>query len=146
MFENFSYFNSSIVDTLVGEYSRSISKHEDYYYLFNYFRWDENIINETLINVYDWEKSPDTNSTWRIGDGAAPFYNYIYYTMAGFTEFDTFRSNQIREGDISRSQALEFIQDENRPRHLGIKWFLEVIGLDFEATINRINQFSFFKN
>ena len=146
MFENFSYFNSSIVDTLVGEYSRSISKHEDYYYLFNYFRWDENKINETLINVYDWEKSPDTNSTWRIGDGAAPFYNYIYYTMAGFTEFDTFRSNQIREGDISRSQALEFIQNENRPRHQGIKWFLEVIGLDFETTINRINQFSFFKN
>ena len=96
--------------------------------------------------MYDWEKSPDTNSTWRIGDGAAPFYNYIYYTMAGFTEFDTFRSNQIREGDISRSQALEFIQDENRPRHQGIKWFLEVIGLDFETTINRINQFSFFKN
>ena len=66
--------------------------------------------------------------------------------MAGFTEFDTFRSNQIREGDISRSQALEFIQDENRPRLEGIKWFLEVVGLDFETTINRINQFSFFKN
>ena len=146
MFGNFSYFNSSIIDTLIGEYSRSIRKHKDYYYLYNYFRWDENKINETLLNIYDWEKSPDTNSTWRIGDGAAPFYNYIYYTLAGFTEFDTFRSNQIREGDISRSHALELIKNENRPSYQGIKWFLEVIGLDFETTINRINQFSFFKN
>ncbi len=145
MLGNFSYFNSSILDTLMGEYSRSISEHRDYYYLYNYFKWDENKINKNLLNTYDWEKSPDTNSTWRIGDGAAPFYNYIYYTMAGFTEFDTFRSNQIREGDISRSQALEAIQEENRPRYQGIKWFIEVVGLDFEKTINRINQFSFFK-
>jgi glucosamine--fructose-6-phosphate aminotransferase (isomerizing) len=146
MFGNFSYFNSSIIDTLIGEYSRSISEHKDYYYLYNYFRWNENEINKILLNIYDWEKSPDTNSTWRIGDGAAPFYNYIYYTLAGFTEFDTFRSNQIREGEISRNDALELIQDENRPRYRGIKWFLDVINLDFEKTINRINQFSVFKN
>ena len=44
-------------------------------------KWDENIINDTLLNKYKWEKSSDTDSTWRIGDGAAPFYNYIYHTM-----------------------------------------------------------------
>lgn len=141
MFGNFSYFNSSILDTLVGEFSRSISQHNDYYYLFNYFKWDEKEVNKTLLNLYEWEKSPDTESTWRIGDGAASFYNYIYYTMAGFTEFDTFRSNQIREGDLSRSEALQLIQEENRPRYQSIKWFLDVIGLDFDKTINRINEF-----
>ena len=31
-------------------------------------------------------------------DGTAGFYNYVYHTVAGFTEHDTFRSNQIREG------------------------------------------------
>ena len=142
MLGNLSYFNSSIIDTLVGEFSRSIRKHNDYFYLFNYFKWDENKINNTLLNTYDWEKSPDTNSTWRIGDGAAPFYNYIYYTLAGFTEFDTFRSNQIREGDLSRDEALKLIQAENKPRYQSIKWFLDVIDLDFEKTMSRINEFS----
>ena len=143
MLKNPSYFNSSIIDTLVGEFYRSVLKHSDYFYLFDYFKWDENEINQTLLNEYSWEKSTDTNSTWRIGDGAAPFYNYIYYTMVGFTEFDTFRSNQIREGYISRNEALSLVSIENQPRYQSIKWFLDVINLDFDATINRINQFRF---
>ena len=143
MLKNPSYFNSSIIDTLVGEFYRSVLKHSDYFYLFDYFKWDENEINQTLLNEYSWEKSTDTNSTWRIGDGAAPFYNYIYYTMVGFTEFDTFRSNQIREGYISRNEALSLVSIENQPRYQSIKWFLDVINLDFDETINRINQFRF---
>jgi hypothetical protein len=146
MMGNLSYFNSSIIDTYIGEFSRSISKHDDYFYLFNYFTWNENKINEILLNTYNWEKAPDTESTWRIGDGAAPFYNYIYYVMAGFTEFDTFRSNQIREGNLSREQALRLIEIENRPRYQSIKWFLDVINLDFAKTINRINKFAYNKN
>ena len=143
MMSNPSYFNSSLFDTYQGEFSRSIRKHYDYFYLFNYFQWNEDEVNRVLLNNFDWEKSTDTDSTWRIGDGAAPFYNYIYYTMKGFTEFDTFRSNQIREGHISREQALKSIEIENAPRYQSIKWFLDVIDLDFDKTINRINEFSF---
>jgi hypothetical protein len=62
--------------------------------------------------------------------------------LVGFTEFDTFRSNQIREGDISRDQALKLIKIENRPRYQSIKWFLEIIGLDYGDTIKKINKFS----
>lgn len=145
MIKNFSYFNSSIIDTYVGEFSRSIRRHNDYYYLFNYFTWKENEVNDVLLNIYNWEKSSDTDSTWRIGDGAAPFYNYIYYVMAGFTEFDTFRSNQIREGHLTREQAMELIEIENRPRYKSIKWFLDVIDLDFDETISRINEFAYNK-
>ena len=91
------------------------------------------------MTLYDWERSIDTKSTWRIGDGAAAFYNYIYYTIAGFSEHDTFRSNQIREGDISREQALKLVNIENAPRFENIKWFLEILNLDFETTIKIIN-------
>lgn len=143
MLSNPLYFNSSIFDTLYGEFYRSIKKHNDYYYLFDFFVWNEEEINKTLLGQYNWEKSIDTDSTWRIGDGAAPFYNYIYYTLVGFTEFDTFRSNQIREGSISREQALESVRVENKPRYQSIKWFLDVIDLDFEKTIKRINEFSY---
>ena len=43
-----------------------------------YWHFDENIVNNVL-DQYDWERAPDTNTTWRIGDGTAAFYNYIYY-------------------------------------------------------------------
>lgn len=134
------YFNSSLWDTLSGEYYRSFNKKTDYYHIFDYWRWDEKTIDDTLLNEYEWERAPDTSTTWRIGDGTAAIYNYIYYTVAGFTEHDTFRSNQIREGDLTREQALEMVEDENQPRYPNIKWYLDAIGMDFSDVIPVINR------
>ncbi|WP_103573478.1 glucosamine 6-phosphate synthetase [Campylobacter concisus] len=139
MLQSPGYFNSSLWDTLSGEYYRSFTEKKDYYHIFDYWRWDENIINDTLVNQYSWEKAVDTSTTWRIGDGTAAFYNYVYYTVAGFTEHDTFRSNQIREGQISRDEALKLVNDENRPRYQNIKWYLDTLGLNFEDVIKVVN-------
>ena len=133
------YFNLSIFDTLSGEYFRSRKNKTDYFHLFDYWRWDEKEIEETLDN-YKWERAIDTTTTWRIGDGTAAFYNYVYHRVAGFSEHDTFRSNQIREGDIVRSEALELVAKENLPRFENIKWYLDSIGLPFEDVILRINR------
>jgi DNA-binding ferritin-like protein (Dps family) len=138
MARNPSYINRSLWDTLYGEYYRSIRRKSGYFHLFDYHRWNEMDVNQVL-DIYEWEKAPDTDSTWRIGDGTAAFYNYVYRTVAGFSEHDTFRSNQIREGDISRSDAMEMIEKENRPRYQNIRWYLDTLGLDFESTIKVVN-------
>ena len=139
MLKSPGYFNRSLWDTLSGEYYRSFSEKSDYFHIFDYWRWDENEIDDTLAG-YDWERAPDTTTTWRIGDGTAAFYNYIYYTVAGFTEHDTFRSNQIREGDLTREQALEMVLEENAPRYQNIKWYLDVLGFDFKDVISTVNR------
>ncbi len=139
MMKSPGYFNSSLWDTMSGEYYRSFAKKTDYYHIFDYWRWDEEIINDTLINQYGWETATDTKTTWRIGDGTAAFYNYIYYKVAGFTEHDTFRSNQIREGELTRERALLLVEDENRPRYPNIKWYLDAIGMDYSSVIGAIN-------
>ena len=108
--------------------------------MFDYWRWDEQQIDDTLLNRYDWEKAPDTSTTWRIGDGTAAFYNYAYYTVAGFTEHDTFRSNQIREGEMTREEALRLVADENQPRYPNLKWYLDVVGVDFTHAVNVVNR------
>ncbi|MDP3960834.1 MAG: glucosamine 6-phosphate synthetase [Pseudorhodobacter sp.] len=138
MLQSVGYFNSSLWDTLSGEYYRSFQKKSDYFHIFDYWTWEERLVDQTLA-MYDWEKAPDTSTTWRIGDGTAALYNYIYLTVAGFTEHDTFRSNQIREGQISREEALLRVQDENRPRYPNIKWYLDAIGMDFSEVIKVIN-------
>lgn len=138
MLQSPGYFNSSLWDTLSGEYYRSFTEKSDYFHIFDYWRWDEVEI-DTALAAYDWERAPDTNTTWRIGDGTAAFYNYIYYTVAGFTEHDTFRSNQVREGDLSREQALAMVEDENRPRYPNIKWYLDALGMDFAEVIRVVN-------
>jgi hypothetical protein len=140
MLRNPSFINRSIPDTLSGEFYRSIAPKHDYIHLFDYWRWDEEEINQTLIEEYDWELASDTTTTWRIGDGTAAFYNYVYKTVAGFSEHDTFRSNQIREGDISREKALELVKIENQPRYENIRWYLDAVGINFSEAIKRVNQ------
>ena len=138
MLRNPSYFNSSLFDTLSGEYHRSIRKKTDYFHVFDYWKWDEQTVDNTIAQ-YEWELATDTNTTWRIGDGTAAFYNYVYFTLVGFTEHDTFRSNQIREGQLDRATALEMVLDENRPRYQNIRWYLDALNMDFLKTINTIN-------
>lgn len=136
---NPSYINKSIFDTLSGEYWRTVYKKTDYFHLFDYYDWtDEKVDN--ILNLYDFERAPDTKSTWRIGDGTAAFYNYIYYNVAGFTENDTFRSNQVREGKITREEALILVAEENRNRYPNIKWYLDLLGIDFKYAIKTINE------
>jgi glutamine---fructose-6-phosphate transaminase (isomerizing) len=139
MVESPGYFNSSLVDTVSGEYWRSFAKKTDYFHIFDYWRWDEKEINDVLLNEYEWETAPDTSTTWRIGDGTAGFYNYIYHTIAGLTEHDTLRSNQIREGQITREEALSLVADENQPRYENIKWYLDSLGFDFSEVIKTVN-------
>ena len=138
--KNPGYLNHSLIDTFGAFLAYYFEPRRDFYFIFDHFIWNEDKVNETLIAGYDWETSPDSTSTWRIGDGTAPFYNYIYMTARGFSEFDTFRSNQIREGMMTREQALESIVVENRPRIESLYWYLDTIDLDFNDTIRRINE------
>ncbi|MEM7582223.1 MAG: hypothetical protein AAF560_02495 [Acidobacteriota bacterium] len=136
---NPAYLNRSLLDTAYA-FVAYYWIDRDYINLYRYVAWDEATVNRTLIDTYDWETAVDTDSTWRIGDGTAAFYNYIYYTVGGFSENDTFRSNQIREGKMDRSEALARVEVENQPRFETIREYCQTIGIDFEAAIRRINE------
>lgn len=137
--KNPGYINNSLFDTLFAYYSTYLLP-DDYIYLYHFIEWDEKEIISTIRDKYDWELAPDTNATWRTDDGTAAFYNYIYLTMAGFTEFDNFRSYQIREGKITRDEAMEMIREENRPRFEAIEWYAEAIDVDVNMAIRTINE------
>jgi glutamine---fructose-6-phosphate transaminase (isomerizing) len=144
---NPAYLNRSIGDTAKAFLSYYAIE-QNYFSMFDYVQWNENEINSVLIGDYDWELATDTVTTWRIGDGTAPFYNYIYWTVAGFTEADTFRSAQVREGVIGREKALELIENENRPRWNSIREYTQMINIDFSETIRIIDRIPklYFKN
>lgn len=135
---NPAYINSSILDTLDAFKSYYVIKHQTVN-MFDYLSWDEQTIEDTIIKGYDWETDPGTITTWRIGDGTAAFYNYIYYFVAGFTENDTFRSNQVREGLVTRDKALQRAHEENNPRWESLQWYCDTIDIDFEKTMAVIN-------
>jgi glucosamine--fructose-6-phosphate aminotransferase (isomerizing) len=135
---NPAYLNVSIFDTLHAFYSTYVLK-DVYINVYDYIHWDEDEIVSLLRNTYDWEIATDTTTTWRIGDGTAAFYNYIYHTIAGFSEIDTFRSNQIREGVLTREEALRLAAEENQPRVESLEWYAETIQFNLEETLKKIH-------
>lgn len=133
------YINQSIVDTLFAYVSYYFIE-QNYLYLFDYIPWDEGALNNTLLDEYGWETASDTPTTWRIGDGTAAFYNYIYQTVAGFTENDAFRSNQVRAGVLSRNVARDLVDRENQVRWPSIREYLATIGIDLETAVRAIER------
>jgi glucosamine--fructose-6-phosphate aminotransferase (isomerizing) len=132
------YLNRSIFDTLFAFYSTYLGR-KDFIYLYRYVEWNERIIADTLREAYGWESASDSTSTWRIGDGTAAFYNYIYHTVAGFSEHDTFRSNQIRAGLITRGEALRLIEVDNQPRYAAMCEYAQLVGFNLDEALSTIN-------
>lgn len=122
------YLNTSLFDSLRA-FAETYIKTDDFTYLYHYMPWDETKVVETLRKEYDWELAPDTRTTWRIGDATAAFYNYVYYQVAGFSEHDTFRSNQVRAGALDRDKALELAENDNRTRYDAIDDYAKLVGV-----------------
>jgi asparagine synthetase B (glutamine-hydrolysing) len=142
-FLNPSYLNSSLVDSMAGLQSYYFKK-IDYLQVFDYVPWQENEVLGNLQKYYGWESSTETKNTWRIGDASAPFYNYLYFYFAGFTENDVYLSNLIRDGQISRDQALIRLEEDNLPNSAGFFNYCELIGLDPVTVIKRVHEFKAF--
>ena len=136
--KNPAYINGALLDNFNG-YLSSFIKKENSLHLFKYIEWNEKEIGDTLKNEYGWisDKSYGKNQ-WRMGDGQTSFNNFIYYHMAGFSEFDNFRSNQIREGLIDRKEALMLCEEDNKIKFDTLKNFSEIIGFNLDDVLTKI--------
>jgi len=138
-FRNPAYFNSSFFDTSLAFYSTYIQKH-NYVFLWHYIPWHEKEILNSLTGNFNFELPGETIQTWRTDDGTSAFYNYIYYHIQGFTENDSFRSRQIREGLIDREAAMKIVNEENKPRYEALQWYFDVVGLDGDYVLGVVDK------
>jgi asparagine synthetase B (glutamine-hydrolysing) len=136
---NPAYINSSMWSSFLGYLITFVIPH-DYIYLWHYIPWNEEKIINTLKKEYGWEGDEETGITWRIDDGSPAFYNYVYCQVQGFTENDSFRSHQIREGLLSREKAVKIVMNENRPRYNALQWYFDAIDLNGKEVLNQIDK------
>jgi asparagine synthetase B (glutamine-hydrolysing) len=136
--KNPAYINESLFDTANAFWQTFVVK-DDFLYLYHYLPWHEDTIVGTIRREYDWEIATDTETTWRIGDGTAAFYNYIYGTIAGFTEDESMLSNMVREGYIDREEALRRGREYSKPRWPSIREYAQLVGFSAEEALQIIN-------
>ena len=95
---------------------------------YDYIYWNENEILSTITKI-GWKGAGDTTATWRIDDMMYPLIDYIYLRLVGFNEFDEFYSKLIREGQISREEALKRCIIDRIPRPSILFYLLERLGV-----------------
>ncbi len=136
---NPAYVNAALLDNFNG-FLASFVRKDDFLHLYNYEPWDEKEITKVLNEKYNWQDDISYGKNqWRMGDGQTAFNNFVYHTIAGFSEYDNFRSNQIREGLLTRSEALELCQQDNKIKYDTLKNFSDIIGFNLDNVLSKIS-------
>jgi hypothetical protein len=101
--------------------------------LFYYLDWDEKEILSRISSELKWEMPKNASSSWRFDCKITDLKDYINTSLIGMTEKDDFYSKLIREGKISREEALQRIEKENTISFENIKDILSFTDISLHA-------------
>lgn len=91
-------------------YGRKIEKIE----LFSYLPWNEQEILSRITTELDWNANAKYERTWRFDCKVTCVKDYMYMKSLGLTERDDLYAKLVREGIMTREQALQRLEKENK--------------------------------
>lgn len=102
-----------------------------------HIRWEEKKVISTIENKLNWKKNPLIESTWRGDCDIALLKLYLYKKLLGFNDKDDGLSALIRDGQISRKEALVKLEQKSHIPEIAIKNILNKVGLtDFTSLVS----------
>ena len=139
MMQSYGYFNSSLWDTMSGEYYRSIMKKTDYFSIFDYWTWEERIVDQCLAR-YDWEKGTRHHHHMAHRRRHRRLLQlHLLYRLQASPSTTPSGATRSAKGKSRREEAMVLICEENRPRYPNIKWYLDAVGFDFTEVVKTVN-------
>lgn len=108
---------------------------------YDYIKWNEKEIVDTVTSKLGWKGADDTTTTWRIDDSAYSLINYLYFYLAGFTEHDELFSKMIRDGQISREEAYSRCKADARPRERSLKLNFDELDVSFSFVHDSLQKY-----
>jgi len=111
---------------------------------YTHVRWIEKDVNAIVENEMDWEKNPKTASIWRDDCYIAPLKWHIYKQAIGFNDKTVTLSHLVRDGQITREEALERLQVEEDAPEKVREEFITNLGLnysDFKAAVSKMKKY-----
>lgn len=87
--------------------------------LFDYIEWDEKMVLDTIENNLGWSRDPQHPSPWRFDCRMDHVKKFLYKKMTGVSELTDLFCKMIREGKMTREEALARLEVEDvTPRNL----------------------------
>lgn len=101
----------------------------EYFYVRPY---DEKDCVRTIREELDWRLPPDYKTDWRADCAFADLKNYMFLKTVGVSYMDAFLSNMVRDGTITRDEALRRLADEGTISWERIRHAADVLDLPIE--------------
>ena len=120
------YFYSNPYSPMVRWKGRHIDKVD----LFHYLPWNENLVINRISDELNWRSPDDNSGSWRFDCRIGHLKDYLYLKLLGITEKDDFYSQLIRDGKISRDEAIKRVEQENRVNMNELEQLMKSINLD----------------
>jgi tRNA(Ile)-lysidine synthase TilS/MesJ len=105
-------------------------RHIDKIDMFHYLPWNEDEVISRNQKELNWQYPQNGSGSWRFDCRIGHLKDYLYLKMLGLTEKDDFYSHLIREGKMTRSDALNRIDTENRVNMSELNQLMKSIDLD----------------
>jgi len=139
VFKNPAYFDPSCIPTMVKGYlfgdpnaigSRLVGHKITRLDLFHFIKWDEQEVLSRIETELDWDYPREFGSTWRFDCEVDFLKNFMYLKTLKLTEKDGFYAKLVREGLITRRDALSRLQKENKVFFDEMQSVLRKVGIE----------------
>ncbi len=140
--KNLSYFKPDLIPWLVKGYlfgnpyalgSRLLRHRVVAIDLFFFIEWKEQEVISRIKTELDWDYPSKSNSSWRFDCRIGHMKDFMYARTLGMTERDDFYAKMVREGQMTREDALQRLRVENRLHVEHIKQLLSEVELEYAA-------------
>jgi len=108
--------------------------------LFFFIEWDEREVLSRISSELGWKYPRRFASSWRFDCRVAHLKDFMYMKTIGMTERDDFYATMVREGLMTREDALERLKKENQ-LYLGeIRSLLNEVGIKDPSFLNILGE------
>jgi hypothetical protein len=105
----------------------------------SHIHWNEKEVLSTIQNKYSWENWPGIESTWRGDCYIAPFRQYLYKKLLGYNDKDVHYSKLIRDGQLTREEAINRLKSEDVLQEDIFKLCCERLNVSFDEVTKIIS-------
>ena len=147
-FKNLAYSKPRFIPTMVKGYlfgnpytigSRFFGHNVMRIDLFFFIEWNEQEVLSRIKSELNWDYPHKLNSSWRFDCRVGHLKDFMYMKTIGMTEKDDFYSTMVREGLMTRDDALQRLQKENKLHLDEIQLLLNEVGIEDISFLNELN-------
>jgi hypothetical protein len=137
--KNPGYYHPSYIPTMIKGYlflnpyslgPRLVGRKVSRIDLFNYIEWNEDEIISRIKSELHWESPQNLTSTWRFDCYVGHLKEFLYLKTIGMTERDDLYAKMVRQGLMTRDDALIRLEKENPVQFEYIEKLLKQAGIN----------------